>query len=132
MRQLTTSIPLPNITRWKVAKWVPFQDETTPYGVLYLQFQLAGGLIYGPEGKPGLWSVPLTDAANSVAGRFVKNAAPVGVADVILPASNSAVGVYSAIQAAVAGAGSNRNQQLLAIEAVLIPNGVLSADFAYS
>lgn len=126
MKNMATRIVNPDIFRYQVAKFLPFEDEDTPYGILYINFIMVGGRIYGPRGMSGPFELKITnDAGHGLA----KNAMPMGLNDLIVEQPNPTTGVFTALLTAWKGAGT-KNARNLAVEALLVSHGILTADLA--
>jgi hypothetical protein len=130
MKIMTTQIVIPNIIRVQVDKFLPSKDDDVPYGILYIILLMAGGKVYGPQGKPVPFVLTITDEP----GRgLAKNATPTGAYDLIIEQPNPRTGVFSALLAAwEAATPQNKNQRNLAVEALLVTQGVLSADLGWT
>jgi hypothetical protein len=125
MRTLITPHQVPNIRKFEVLKWTPDEDDNE--GTIVLLVQGSPGQYFGPGGGSSPWVLRVRNVAGSDSLTFTES--PLGYADIIKVRPNSNTAVFSALLAADKAATGGRAAHRLAVESVLVANGVLGPGF---
>jgi hypothetical protein len=132
---LTTSIAIPNVAKWKVIRAVPnYSDDGSAYLVLSIQVQSSAGsgsIIYGPSsigGNTGPWTLVVSDDPTTCQTLQV-NPTPTGYADKLIVKTNSITDAMSAIIDAM-DAAKGMSAKLRAAEVACLSTGVCGPGLA--
>jgi hypothetical protein len=117
---LTTSITVPNITRWQVIKYADADDDTWPHATIDVR-------IYG-AGSTSEYRVVSILVCNTpcLSTTILKNSAPVSAMDRISTGTTQTL-AYDTIQTAW-DAATGRSNKRKAVEMALLSTGIVSAD----
>lgn len=126
---LTTSIAIPNIAKWKITRAVPtYSDDGSSYLVLSIQMQANnanGSIVYGPSGiagNTGAWTLVVTDDPTTCQ-TLQLNPTPTGYFDKLAVKTNNVSGGMTAITDAMDSA-KGPAAKLRAAEIACLSTGV--------